>query len=78
MRAIDRENGVNIGGHNITNIRFADDTVLTANTADDLQILLEKTNSKCRKFGMEINAKKNGHHGTTRRWKSENRDQTKW
>ena len=48
MRAIDRENGVNIGGHNITNIRFADDTVLTANTADDLQILLEKTNAKCR------------------------------
>ena len=42
MRAIDRENGVNIGGHNITNIRFADDTVSTANTADDLQILLEK------------------------------------
>ena len=78
MRAIDRENGVNIGGHNITNIRFADDTVLTANTADDLQILLGKTNAKCRKFGMEINTKKNGHHGTKRRWKSENRDQTKW
>ena len=58
MRAIDRKNGVNIGGHNITNIRFADDTVLTANTADDLQILLEKTNAKCRKFGMEINTKK--------------------
>ena len=48
MRAIDRENGVNIGGHNITNIHFADDTVLTANTADDLQILLEKTNAKCK------------------------------
>ena len=58
IRAIDRENGVNNGGHNITNIRFADDTVLTANTADDLQILLEKTNAKCRKFGMEINTKK--------------------
>ena len=78
MRTIDRENGVNIGGHNITNIRFADDTVLTANTADDLQILLEKTNAKCRKFGMEINTKKNGHNGTKRRWKNENRDQTKW
>ena len=58
MRAIDRENGVNIGIHNISNIRFADDTVLTANTADDLQILLEKTNANCRKFGMELNTKK--------------------
>ena len=58
MRAKDRENGVNIGGHNTTNIGFADDTALTANTADDLQTPLEKTNAKCRKFGMEIDTKK--------------------
>ena len=58
MRAMDRENGVNIGSHSITNIRFVDETVLTANTADDLQILLEKTNAKCRKFGLERNTKK--------------------
>ncbi|CAF1405230.1 unnamed protein product [Adineta ricciae] len=39
--------GINIGGRNINNIHFADDTTILAETADDLQYLLKKVEKKC-------------------------------
>ena len=42
----------------INNIRFADDTVLLANTEEDSQRQVDKVNESCAAFGMELNAKK--------------------
>jgi hypothetical protein len=37
---------------------FADDLALTANTIEELQLLLEFLNRFCTKVGMEVNVKK--------------------
>ena len=58
MRSLDDLKGVSIGGHNINNLRYADDTVLKAHTEEDLQTLLNELFSKSKHFGMEINSKK--------------------
>ena len=58
MRHSDDEPGINNGGHNINNIRFADDTVLTASSPEDLQNLLNVINERSEKFGMKINTEK--------------------
>ena len=42
----------------VNNIRFADDTLLHANTEEDLQREIDKVNQSCTAFGMELNAKK--------------------
>ena len=42
MRQIEEIEGLKIGGHNINNIRYADDTVLTADSEEKLQELLNK------------------------------------
>ena len=50
--------GVSIGGHNIKNLRYADDAVILAHTEEDLQALLNELDIRSRHFGMEINSKK--------------------
>ena len=57
-RSLDNLKGVSIGGHNINNLRYADDTVLLAHTEEDLQALLNELDIRSRHFGMEINSKK--------------------
>ena len=44
-RELEKENSLRIGGENITNLRYADDTVLLAESQEDLQRLLD---SGCR------------------------------
>ena len=51
--------GVNVGGHNINNLRYADDTSLLALEEQNLQNLLNTANDKGKLYGMEINVKKN-------------------
>ena len=58
MRHSDDEPGVNMGGHNINNIRFADDTGLIAGSQEDLQNLLNVIYERSEKFGMKINTAK--------------------
>ena len=58
FREIDNANGVVIGGTNINNNRYADDTALMATTAVDLQELTTKIHEKGKTYGMEINVKK--------------------
>ena len=58
IRSLDNLQGVSIGGHNINNLRYADDTVLLAHTEEDLQALLNELDIRSRSFGMEINSKK--------------------
>ena len=50
--------GVNVGGHNINNLRYTDDTSLLALEEQKLQNLLTTVNDKGKLYGMEINVKK--------------------
>ena len=59
--------GVSIGGKNITNIRYADDTVLIADTERKLQRLVGKLNEECNKYGLKINISKTEVMGLTKR-----------
>ena len=47
--------GINIGGVNINNLRYADDTVLLAEDPMFLQALLTAVNEKGKPYGMEMN-----------------------
>ena len=59
--------GVNMGGLNINNIRYADDTVLIADTADKLQRLVDKVDVGCNRVGLKINIGKIEVMGVTKR-----------
>ena len=50
--------GVNVGGHNINNLRYADDTSLLALEEQKLQNLLNTVNDKGKLYDIEITAKK--------------------
>ncbi|GFS16711.1 retrovirus-related Pol polyprotein LINE-1 [Elysia marginata] len=58
MRQIEEMEGLKIGGHNINNIRYADDTVLTADSEEKLQELLNKVVEESKNKGLELNRKK--------------------
>ena len=50
--------GIIIGGNNLNNLRYADDTSLVAESEEDLQNLVSKIKTESEKFGLKINAKK--------------------
>ena len=58
MRQTEEIEGLKIGGHNINNIRYADDTVLTADSEEKLQELLNKVVEESENKGLELNSKK--------------------
>ena len=58
MREIEGHPGIKIGGQNINNLGYADDTVLIAESEKDLQNLLEIVEVESRKKGLELNSKK--------------------
>jgi len=58
LRTIENEPGVKIGGQNLSNLRYADDTVLLADSEDKLQNLINIVNEQSKKYGMELNEKK--------------------
>jgi len=47
-----------IGGRTVTNLRYADDIVLTATAQSDLQELVDRLNRASQKYGLEINIDK--------------------
>ena len=49
---------MNVWGHNINNLRYADDASLLALGEQKLQNLLTTVNDKGKPYGMEINMKK--------------------
>ncbi|GFO27553.1 catenin (cadherin-associated protein), alpha 3 [Plakobranchus ocellatus] len=55
---IRNERGIKVGGQNINNLRYADDTVLIAENKEDLQKLLNIVEEESRKKGLELNSKK--------------------
>ena len=58
MRNIEGQPGIRLRGHNINNLRYADDTVLISENEKDLQQLLNIVESKSKEKGLELNSKK--------------------
>ena len=50
--------GIKIAGRNISNLRYADDTTLMAESEDELQSLLMKVKEESEKVGLKLNIQK--------------------
>ena len=67
-RELEKESGLRIGGENITNLRYADDTVLLAESQEDLQRLLDRlVVAESERKGLSINCKKTESMVTSRK-----------
>ena len=49
---------IKIAGRNINNLRYADDTTLTAESKEELKSLLMKVKEESEKVGLKLNIKK--------------------
>ena len=58
LRELDEHQGVKVGGRNINNLRYADDTVLIADSEQKLQTLLTTAMVKSEEKGLQLNTKK--------------------
>jgi len=54
----DVDEGVNVGGKLLKDVRFADDQGMVANTENGLQKLMDRVNETSKRYGMKINVKK--------------------
>lgn len=52
------EYGININGKKMSNLRYADDVILTAATFEELQIMIKELEEASRKVGLKMNMKK--------------------
>ena len=50
--------GIKIAGRNINNLRYADDTILMAESEEELKSLLMKVKEESEKFGSKLNIQK--------------------
>ena len=50
--------GIKIAGRNISNLRYADDTTLMAESKEALKSLLMKVKEECEKTGLKLNIPK--------------------
>ena len=50
--------GIKIAGRNISNLRYADDTTLMAESEEELKSLLMKMKEESEKFGLKLNIQK--------------------
>ena len=50
--------GIKIAGRNITNLRYADDTTLMAESEEELKSLLRKVKEESEKVGLKLNIQK--------------------
>ena len=50
--------GIKIAGRNISNLRYADDTIFMAESEEELKSLLMKVKEKSEKFGLKLNIQK--------------------
>ena len=50
--------GIKIAGRNISNLRYADDTILMAESEEELKSLLMKVKGKSEKVGLKLNIQK--------------------
>ena len=59
--------GMKVGGMNINNIRYADDTVLIADTEEKLQGLVDWLDEECKGVGLKIDMDETEVMGVTKR-----------
>ena len=57
LRNLENYPGVKTNGENINNIRYADDTVLIADSEENIQRLLDVTIEKSEEMGLTLNVK---------------------
>ena len=57
-RLDETQDGIKISGRNISNLRYADDTTLMAETEDELKSLLMKVKEESKKVGLKLTFKK--------------------
>ena len=50
--------GIKIAGRNINNLRYADDTTLMAESAEEIKSLLMKVKEESKKVGLKLNSQK--------------------
>ena len=50
--------GIKIGGRNMNNLRYADDTTLMAETEEELKSLLMRVKEESEKSGLKLNTQK--------------------
>ena len=50
--------GIKIAGRNINNLRYADDTTLTAESEEELKSLLMRVKEESEKAGLKLNVQK--------------------
>ena len=50
--------GIKIAGRNVSNLRYADDTTLMAESEEELKSLLMKVKEKSEKVGLKLNIQK--------------------
>jgi len=57
--AEDTQDGISVGGHTVSALRYTDDNAVVASTQKELQNdLMDKLNRVTKKYGMKINVKK--------------------
>ena len=57
-RLDETQDGIKISGRNISNLRYADDTTLMAETEEELKSLLMKVKEESKKVGLKLNFQK--------------------
>ena len=50
--------GIKIGGRNINNLRYMDDTILVAESEEELKSLLMRVKEESERAGLRLNTKK--------------------
>ena len=58
MSLEETQTGIKIAGRNINNLRYADDTTLTAESEEELKNLLMKVKEESGKAGLKLNIQK--------------------
>ena len=61
--------GIKIVGRNINNLRYADDTTLTAESEEELKSLLMKVKEESEKVGLKLNIQSPHGKQMGRQWK---------
>ena len=66
--------GIKIAGRNINNLTYADDTILMAESEEELKSLLMKVKEHSEKVGLKLNIQKTkiwSHHLMGNRWRKQ-------
>ena len=58
VRLDETQAGIKIAGRNINNVRYADDTILMAESEEELKSLLMKVKEESEKVGLKLNIQK--------------------